>query len=197
MELIKLGAEAALYRDKDRVIKQRLEKRYRHPELDKFLRRYRTRREAKLLQKLREIGVNTPKLIEVKEEDYTIIMQYVDGVTLKRYLSPEKIDIMEDVGNVVAKIHKAGIIHGDLTTSNFIVKDSEIYVIDLGLGFFSRSVEDRAVDLLSFRRSYIATHPQLYEGWERFLERYVEYMDGDGEDVLKRMEEVAKRARYL
>jgi tRNA A-37 threonylcarbamoyl transferase component Bud32 len=53
--LIQQGAEAKIYKNKDEVIKNRVSKGYRHPELDKKLIKQRTKREAKLLAKASEL----------------------------------------------------------------------------------------------------------------------------------------------
>lgn len=58
-------------------------------------------------------------------------------------------------------IDNSGVIHGDLTTSNMIYKDDQIYLIDFGLSYVKTSIEDRAVDLYVLERAFISTHPQL------------------------------------
>ena len=197
MEIVKRGAEAIIYRDGDRIIKVRVKKSYRHPELDVRIRLQRTRREARLIQKVREIGIRAPKVHEVDEKEYRIVMEYIDGITLKNYLKERKDrEMMRRVGRIVGEMHRSGIVHGDITTSNFIVKDGEIYVIDFGLGEVSRSLEDRAVDLVCFKKSYFATHSDFEEGWKSFLEGYREVVS-DADEVFERMEEVERRARYL
>ena len=196
MEVIKRGAEAVIYRDGDRVIKVRVKKGYRHPLLDERIRRYRTRREARLLAKARSVGVNTPRVIEVDEESYTIVMEYIDGVQLKKVLRKENLHLMEEAGRMVGTLHRYNIVHGDLTTSNFLLREGELYLIDFGLGEVTTSIEDKAVDLVCFKKSYFATHSDLPEGWEMFLKGY----EGEVEDAVKifrRMEEVERRARYL
>jgi len=63
-------------------------------------------------------------------------------------------------------MHDAEIVHGDLTTSNLMVKDSadsgaapEVVVIDFGLGMMKPNQEDKAVDLYVLERAFISTHP--------------------------------------
>ena len=51
MEKLAQGAEAIVYRDGDKVVKHRFSKTYRHPQLDKSLRQFRTRREGKVISK--------------------------------------------------------------------------------------------------------------------------------------------------
>ncbi len=196
MEVIKRGAEAVLYRDGDRVVKVRVKKGYRHPLLDERIRRYRTRREARLLSKARAIGINAPRVIEVDEERYTVVMEYIEGVQLKKALNRQSLHLMEEAGRMVGALHRYNLVHGDLTTSNFILKDRELYLIDFGLGEVSTSIEDKAVDLVCFKKSYFATHSDIPEGWELFLRGYTSAFP-DAEKVLRRMEEVERRARYL
>ncbi len=197
MEIIKRGAEAVLYRDGERVIKVRVKKGYRHPLLDERIRRTRTRREARLLSRARSVGVLTPRVLEVREEENTLVMEYVEGATLKRYLSERKdLNLLREVGRIVGTLHRNGIVHGDLTTSNFIVGREGLYLIDFGLGEVTRSVEERAVDLVCFKKSFFATHSDIEEGWEEILRGYSEVCE-DAERIFRRMEEVERRARYL
>lgn len=44
------------------------------------------------------------------------------------------------LGDIVKKLHGVGIIHGDLTTSNMIYKDGDIYLLDFGLGALTATV---------------------------------------------------------
>ncbi len=197
MELVKRGAEAVIYRDGDKIVKVRIKKSYRHPDLDIRIRLQRTRREARLIKRAREAGVNTPSIISVDENNYTIVMEYIEGERLKEYLYREKdVSIMEKLGEVVATLHNNRIIHGDLTTSNIILREGNIYLIDFGLGEISDSVEDKAVDLVCFKKSYMATHPDFEEGWKAFIHTYAEHSK-DGMRVVERMEEVERRGRYL
>lgn len=194
MEILAEGAEARIIRDGDKVIKKRLKKRYRHPILDERIRKERTRREARLLLRAAPI-VNVPKVLELREEEDTLILEYIPGTTLKDYLrSGGDPSILREVGRIVGSLHRSGIIHGDLTTSNFILSGERIYLIDFGLGKVSRSVEDRAVDLVCFKKSFTATHPE--EDWSLVLEDYREVCR-EAEKVFRRMEAVERRARYL
>ncbi|NPA86859.1 MAG: Kae1-associated serine/threonine protein kinase [Candidatus Diapherotrites archaeon] len=196
MEVVKRGAEAIIYADGERIIKVRMKKGYRHPELDRRLRLSRTRREARLLKKVREMGVPAPKVMEVDEENFRIVMERIRGPTLKSVLLKEKrSDLMERLGELVATLHRNNVIHGDLTTSNVIVS-GDLYLIDFGLGEVSHRVEDKAVDLVCFEKSYTATHPDFPEGWEAFIESYRRNYPG-AEKVLRQMEAVKRRARYL
>lgn len=200
MLLLRKGAEAELYlfeKDGQKVIlKRRIPKPYRLPQLDVHIRKTRTRREARLLDRARRVGVRTPRVLRVDDRNMEIEMEYVEGERLKEYLlRTGDWRIMKRVGKAVATLNANDIVHGDLTTSNIILSGGDLVFIDFGLGAVSKSIEDKAVDLLCFRRSYFATHPDLPQGWTAFLEGYRDYPQAPA--VLKRMEEVARRARYL
>jgi len=100
------------------------------------------------------------------------------------------------VGRLIGKLHSAGIIHGDLTTSNMIMKDGKLYFIDFGLGFFSRKLEDQGTDLKLLKEALKSTHFKIMDVcWKNILKGYrTEYPKA--EMVLKRVEDIEKRARY-
>ena len=81
MKLIKQGAEALLYRDGNRLIKERVSKGYRIKEIDDRIRKLRTRSEGKLLQKVE----NTPKIFLVDERNFKIEMEFIDGDLVRCY----------------------------------------------------------------------------------------------------------------
>jgi Kae1-associated kinase Bud32 len=131
-ECFAVGAEAKIWKDEktNNVIKERVSKKYRHPELDKKIIKQRTKREAKLLAKASElINAPMPENLQETEKSRTtkIIMPFIEGKKLSENL--EKLDwkeICKIIGNQIAKLHDNNIIHGDLTTSNMIwVKNSK------------------------------------------------------------------------
>ena len=197
MDVIGRGAEAILYREGEALVKERIVKGYRVKELDEKLRKRRTRLEAKILSRAKRAGVPTPSVI--KTEDYKIVMEFIEGKRLKELLqiltAEEMEKTAEEIGRLVGKLHSAGIIHGDLTTSNMILRE-KIYFIDFGLAFHSTSVEDRAVDLHLLHQAYQSTHFNFLKRlWEHTVEGYKETFK-DWEDVLKRLEQIRKRGRY-
>lgn len=119
--------------------------------------------------------------------------------------------LMRRVGRAVGAIHKVGVVHGDLTTSNMMLKpldpsagvngdagkkilDGEIYIIDFGLASQSTSDEDRAVDLYVLERAFGSTHPRAESLFDEVLQAYKETFKGTG-PVLKKLEEVRMRGR--
>jgi len=193
------GAEAILYKDGSQVMKERLAKAYRLPALDESLRKFRTRREAKVLGRLQEMGFPSPALRDFSDKRMSILMDFMPGVKLKDVLEQREqvVDLGREMGQRIAKLHSANIIHGDLTTSNMIVhaETSELHFIDFGLAAFSEKVEDKAVDLFLLDRALETTHMEKYqELFAAVLEGYrAGYVDAD--DVLKRFEEVQMRGR--
>ena len=92
-------------------------------------------------------------------------------------------------------MHDKKIIHGDLTTSNMIVRDGRVYFIDFGLGFESMKFEDKAADLHLLRQALESKHYQHYnECFEAVIEGYKQ--SGNYKDVFKRLEKVELRGRY-
>ena len=195
MKFIAQGAESKLFLSKDKVIKDRFRKTYRIKEIDDRLRKSRTKREAKILDKLKKIGFPIPRLIKTNETD-TLEIQYIKGKLLKNILDNDNcISLGKEIGGKVAILHTNNIIHGDLTTSNMIL-NKEIYFIDFGLSFFSEKIEDKAVDLHLLKEALESKHSEIWEkSYKSVLEGYAKKAV-DGKDVLERIKLVEKRGRY-
>ena len=193
--LIAQGAEAKLFLEEGRILKERFAKTYRIREIDDKLRGSRTRREAKVLQKLEMINFPAPKLIKSDDKE-NILIKKIEGKLVKDVL--EKSDykkLCAEIGKKVAILHNNLIIHGDLTTSNMIY-NKEIYFIDFGLSFFSEKAEDRAVDLHLLKEALESKHYKIWEAcFKSVLEGYRKEASKSGE-TLKRLEAVEKRGRY-
>lgn len=199
MELIRQGAEAKLFKasfqGKPALLKSRIPKEYRNKQLDKTLRSTRTTGEANLLRKARSLGIKTPVVYTVDKTKKEIVMQFIEGPRLKDVLEAKNVKLCKEVGKAVATMHENSLIHGDLTTSNIMAKGKELYFIDFGLGKTSAKPEDKAVDLLVFKKTFEATHVELMpKGWELILEGYLE--KGGKKEVLAQMKKVEERVRY-
>jgi Kae1-associated kinase Bud32 len=197
-KIIFQGAEALILLDKNKIIKKRVKKSYRIPELDEKIRKLRTRAETKLLEKASK-KISVPKVLKSDEKTKEILMEFINGKKLSKYLDnfPEKqqLKIFKQVGENIVKLHDSDIIHGDLTTSNMIVKNDNVYFIDFGLGFISYKIEDKAVDLHLLKQALEAKH---FKNWEKlFSEVLKNYKKSEKADlVLKQLEKVEKRGRY-
>jgi Kae1-associated kinase Bud32 len=185
------GAEAIITLDDGAVRKWRIPKSYRLPELDEQIRLERTMREARITSEARRCGVPTPIIKDVLKFD--LRMEYIVGRKLKEVITPA---LSEQVGEMVGKLHKAGIIHGDLTTSNMILRDGRIYLIDFGLAFHETSVEAQGVDVHVYFQTLESTHDRPEELVEAFQVGYSRtYIGADA--VLRRVKEIKARGRYL
>jgi len=197
MEKIAQGAEAIIYVDGGIILKDRFEKKYRHPEIDKRLRQFRTRREYKVLTKLSGSQFPCPKPKEMDDKLMKLEMDLIPGKPLKEVFDDNYVKHATEIGKRVAELHNMGIIHQDLTTSNMILheKNKEIYFIDFGLSFFSEKEEDKAVDLHLLRRALESKHHLVFDkAYEIVLESYKKYSDTP-DLVLERLKQVELRGR--
>ncbi|MEK6978699.1 MAG: KEOPS complex kinase/ATPase Bud32 [Candidatus Micrarchaeota archaeon] len=170
------------------VIKDRIPKTYRNKTLDAKLRTERTKREARLLNKAKIAGVPCPIVLEVSE--FGITMTKIRG---KRADLIKNKNSAKTAGKYLAQLHASNLIHGDYTPANLIVSSGasqNLFVIDFGLGFFSEDVEDKAIDVLTMLKAI----PESAQAQKAFLKGYSKYKKYSA--VLKRVEEVKKRARY-
>lgn len=195
MEIVARGAEAVITRADGAIVKQRLPKSWRHPQIDSQIIRQRTRREAKIIEKLSGIGFPAPRLLKLDEEGLAIHMERLDGQKLADVLEQDHVRAGQEIGMKLALLHAAGIIHGDPTTSNMI-KTDQIYFIDFGLSHISDKVEHKAVDLHLLERSLESKHHTVAKDcFCAVLEAYRRH-EPDASAVLERFEKVKKRGRY-
>ncbi|WP_332448517.1 bifunctional N(6)-L-threonylcarbamoyladenine synthase/serine/threonine protein kinase [Methanoculleus sp.] len=185
------GAEAVVEIREDVVVKHRTTKHYRNPRLDTRLIEERTRAEARLIATARRAGVPTPVIRDITAD--TIVMERIEGEVLKYVTGPETIRL---AGEAVGRLHAAGIVHGDLTTSNMIVRNGQCVLIDFGLASTSPEVESRGVDLHVFFQTLESTTENFEELKEAFIEGYAGAFGG-ADEVLSREHEVELRGRYL
>ncbi|MEG3224570.1 MAG: Kae1-associated kinase Bud32 [Methanobacteriales archaeon Met13] len=203
-EISAKGAEANLYPstylEEEVLVKERIPKSYRIKELDHHLRTSRTKREAKLLREAKVCGVKTPLVFDIDKSSARITMEKVEGELVKDILdnaSPEYIrNLGKNIGETVAQLHQCGIIHGDLTTSNLILQNNRIVVLDFGLGKISDLVEEQGVDLLVFKKALGGIHHDISaECFQAILEGYKKYSDYP--TVVDKVREIEGRGRYI
>ncbi|MFH1801705.1 MAG: KEOPS complex kinase/ATPase Bud32 [archaeon] len=198
--IIAQGAEAVIIKEGDNIIKQRIKKSYRIPELDEKIRKQRTRSEKKLLEKVMQF-ISAPKIIKTDEKNKEIIMEFIEGKKLSEHLDNfplvEQKKICRQIGENTAKLHNADIIHSDLTTSNMILKNSKIFFIDFGLSYISKKFEDKAVDMHLFKQAIEAKHFKNWEVLLREFEKGYKFINKlEAEKVFNQLEKVGKRGRY-
>ncbi len=199
------GAEADVsdgtWMDRPAIVKARIPKAYRHPDLDAAIRADRTRDEAHLLVAARQAGVPVPVVYDIDRQGATITMERITGQPLRHVLEAEGLQASRArftlLGRIIARLHAAGLTHGDLTTSNILVPDGRdgIVLIDFGLGQATEEDEPRAVDLHLMEEALEATHPEATALMEDFVSSYMEHF-GRATHVLKRLDDVRERGRY-
>lgn len=220
-ELISQGAEAKVYKayiHSDTVpilVKHRFRKGYRHPTLDASLTRSRVAGEARALLKCLRAGVNVPGIRMVDATEGILGIEWIEGMCVRKLLPGGAetetelsgadaapftgVDaLMGLIGTEIAKMHLAGIIHGDLTTSNMILESSQsprLVLIDFGLSYHSGLVEDKAVDLYVLERAFASTHPDSEPMFSSVLKAYEVRMGKHWASVSKRLDDVRLRGR--
>ncbi|KZS87703.1 hypothetical protein SISNIDRAFT_390396, partial [Sistotremastrum niveocremeum HHB9708] len=126
----------------------------------------------------------------------------------------EKFGISQDIllsliGTEIAKMHRADIIHGDLTTSNMMLRtrspsstsssppslSAELLLIDFGLSSASSMPEDKAVDLYVLERAFSSTHPDSEPLFAKVLDAYGKETGAKWPAIEKRLDEVRIRGR--
>jgi bifunctional N6-L-threonylcarbamoyladenine synthase / protein kinase Bud32 len=185
------GAEAVVGLSDDAAVKRRIRKSYRNPVLDQKLIAERTRAEARIISAARRSGVPTPVIRDITPD--TIVMERIRGNLLRDALNPEH---LAEAGRVIGKLHAAGVVHGDLTTSNIIIRNKQCVLIDFGLSMISSEVESRGVDIHVLFQTLQSTTPDAESLKSAFMAGYREAFEGAAE-VLSREQEIEMRGRYL
>ena len=208
MVLIKKGAEASLYleewHNRKVVMKRRLPKRYRIPELDNMIRSQRTIHEPHIIHKAKEAGVPTPTIFMVDVADANIVMEFVEGKQVKEVLDAvskdERLSLCMLIGKMIGRLHKNGIIHGDLTTSNMILTPyGKVVFVDFGLSERSIELEPKGVDLHLMKRTLNSTHyKHAKECFKAVMSGYADAVGAEeAKKVTAKIREIEKRGRYV
>ena len=237
-KVLSQGAEGKIYLtkflDKLCLVKERFIKQYRVKELDTKLTKSRILNETRNISRASKNGINVPTIYFVNLIERKIYMEYINnGCQLKEILTYifqlndlntyEKFleKIINDLGNMISKLHSNGIVHGDLTPSNIILKiksnennDTNLnsgkdeilklknydymYLIDFGLSSMTTSnqsgIEDKAVDLYVLKRAMISNNPKSEEVFEKVINIYENNCD-NGKKIIEHYKKVEMRGR--
>ena len=175
------------------VSKIRNKRGYRHPTLEKRLVVERLRSESRIMEKLLSQGVPVPAIFSVNTSDNSIFMEFIEGQTLERALRGKNFrEHLSQTAQLLSNIHSLNVIHGDPTTSNFLV-NNKIFAIDFGLSSISDDNEDRASDLRVFLESLDSHHSEI-NGRDIFLEAYSDW--DASKPVLDALKVLELRGRY-
>jgi len=177
MKLLKKGAEGDIFltswNKKKAILKARKKKDYRNESLDKRIRKQRTIRECEIISKVKSFGISTPLIYNMDTKNCTILMQYIVGTLVNELSESKLIKSCIEIGKIVGTMHKNGIMHGDLTTSNFILTKEKMFVLDFGLANKTNKPEDHAVDLRLLKEILNSAHANIMnKAWSNFLKGY-------------------------
>jgi TP53 regulating kinase-like protein len=232
------GAEARLYKalhlGRPCVIKERFSKIYRQPELDDRLSKERNNSEARCLAKCRKAGVDAPLLFYSDTKKHELFLEWIDGPTVKKWLldGPAIVKVTRNeppdapaplpkwaesvayaIGEAIAKIHNINLVHGDLTTSNMMLRGGYLYdiesvvtspiqppqlvLLDFGLSSAAGSTEEKGVDLYVLERALLSTHTKIASSFfEAVLQAYFDKLIPASVSVIKtKFETVRLRGR--
>lgn len=151
-------------------------------------------------------GIRAPAVYHFDPTRRLIIMEHIqDGVLLRDFIETLRDDEKEEekmaslfqlIGRVLARMHDADLIHGDLTTSNMIydADKHELTLIDFGLSYVSSLAEDKGVDLYVLERALLSTHPHSDAHFQLLLESY-KIESKRGKVVIDKLDEVRMRGR--
>ncbi|GIY62438.1 hypothetical protein CDAR_50601 [Caerostris darwini] len=222
-QLICQGSESKIYKGTfnglPSILKERFVKKYRHFDLDKTLTLERMRAEIKALLKCLEMGMNCPAVYFWDLESRCIIFEEItNSITVKEYLKSvlethgaEGINSLSSlafkIGETIAKLHTYSVIHGDLTTSNILIKNAaavngsvsgenhDVYLIDFGLAKRNVTAEDKAVDLYVLERAIYSSHPNSENFFASIFIQYIKVLGEESKAVIKKVEDVRARGR--
>ena len=202
MKLLKKGAEADVYlstwNGKKAILKIRKEKTYRNSLLDKRIRKQRTIKESEIISQVKSFGISTPLIYFLDVNKCSILMQYIDG-KLVRDMNEKVIEkTCFEIGKIVGILHKNGIMHGDLTTSNFILSKKKLILIDFGLANRTEKPDDHAIDLRLFKEILNSAHANiLNKSWNNFLKGYSKSVgEKYCKKIIKLVGVIESRGRY-
>ena len=202
MKLLKKGAEGDIFLTKHEsvlaILKTRKKKQYRNEILDDKIRTSRTIRESTIMSEVKEFGVRTPLIYRVDPVNCTILMQQIKGNVVRDLSGKKLVLACREIGKITGTLHKNGVMHGDLTTSNFILGNGKIYTIDFGLSQRTTRVEDHAVDLRLFKEILNSAHVNMMKTlWSNFLKGYRSAVGPDRyNQILNHVLVIEGRGRY-
>lgn len=202
MKLLKKGAEADIYitswNGQNSVLKIRKKKDYRIRSLDTRIRTLRTIREAKMISEVKSFGITTPLVYFVDEKKCEIYLQFIEGRLIRDLPAKQITKTCKEIGKIVGILHKNGVMHGDLTTSNFVLSQKGLVILDFGLSQKTDKIDDYAIDLRLFKEVLNSAHAQIVDdAWALFIQGYQKILGKNiTEKIINQVLVIEKRGRY-
>ncbi len=147
---LKRGGFGSVYLARDQqlhsrpvVVKVLLEEAFQHNQHDRIVSKF--RQEAEALSRIDHPGiVGIIDVGELADGKPFLVMQYVDGVTLRSVITPEGMNferaaaLLKQIGRALAAAHDKGILHRDLKPENIMLRDlghgeEQVKIIDFGI----------------------------------------------------------------
>ena len=181
-------------------VRRRLD--YRLETLDRMLRTQRTIHEAGMIAAAKQAAVESPFLYFVSPRRATIVMEHVAGTRMKDAVSEggssDAGPLFRKLGSSVARLHEAGIMHGDVTTANVIIRGGDLVFIDFGLSAHTTRVEDFAVDLRLIKETITGAHAAVApQAIEALFEGYTDVVGEKAAKAARRqLRQIERRGRY-
>ena len=151
------------------------------------------------MQEARRIGVPTPIIYDIDVQNAEMVMEEIEGCRVKDALmdasEAEADRICEEIGRLAALLHQAGMTHGDLTTSNMILRDDRIWLIDFSLGGRNAEIEDMGVDLHLLKEAFQSAHSERIQKFEVVLRSYSRHFP-EAKKVVAKIRQIEERGRY-
>jgi len=211
------GAEAIVksgfWLGKPAIKKFRRPRKWRHPELDSRLTKSRLTSEVRSLLKLQQLNFPCPSIFHLELKNGIMFMEKIEGRTLVQILKDElsletSKEIFHELGKILRKLHLCGTTHGDLTTTNIILNENKIVLIDYGLSQSTFEVESYGLDFHVLYECLQATHPDFPNAMEQIIESYLNFKDSENymkfeggtipkaKEIISRFEQIKSRVRY-
>ena len=149
-----------------------------------------------MLSVTKSMGIKTPFVYFVDPVSAEIIMEYIEGESVKEKMNQ---DVALQMGKIAGLLHVNNIIHNDLTTSNFLkVGENQLVLLDFGLSFFSERLEDKAVDLRLVKEVLYSAYVSIcHASFSNFLVGYSSVVGQKKmQSTLRKVVEIEHRGRY-
>ena len=146
--------------------------------------------------------MQSPHLYFVDVPEAVLVMEFIRGERLKDLIPSAPIEetaaLFELLGRKIAKLHAAGITHGDLTTANILKRDGGLVFVDFGLSLHSARLEDHAVDLRLAKETLVGAHSEVSSlALESLTSGYsAESGANRARAVMKQLRSIERRGRY-
>ena len=177
--------------------------------------------ELAMVQRTQPLGIRTPEIVALVLQRVaglwfrgdTYLKEIPSGRDLRLTLQPEEVHdraevsaILVAVGKAVRSLHDAGFIHADLNAGNILIREAEVFFLDLGGSRFVPEISDaeRRYNLFRLLRSFakLGLSPSVVtpDHQRQMLDTYydqVPVLDWNPKEFLAEMQRHVTRHRWL